>query len=176
MKTFITQISRRRFAAGATGFALMVARPRTVAQQPSMEEKQPTSANSLRTSLHQQLEFSAPPRRVADVLLDSIAFAAMTGMPATIDRSPGGAFKTFGGLIEGRNIEIVADSRIVQAWRPTSWDPGIYSIVHFELRTSGRGTALTLDHTGFPEGDFDHLDAGWHTRYWEPLKKYLSRG
>jgi hypothetical protein len=33
---------------------------------------------------------------------------------------------------------------------------------------------LILDHTGFPEGDFDHLDAGWYTRYWNPLKKYIS--
>ena len=29
-------------------------------------------------------------------------------------------------------------------------------------------------HPGFPEGDFDHLDPGWHLRYWDPNEKYLA--
>jgi activator of HSP90 ATPase len=95
-------------------------------------------------------------------------------MPATIDPSPGGAFNTFGGLVEGRNVELIPNRRIVQAWRPTHWDPGVYSIVHFELKAASSGTALVLDHTGFPEGEFDHLDPGWNMRYWDPLKKYLA--
>jgi hypothetical protein len=36
------------------------------------------------------------------------------------------------------------------------------------------GTKLILDHKGFPEGDFAHLDPGWHMQYWEPLAKYLA--
>jgi hypothetical protein len=35
-----------------------------------------------------------------------------------------GAFNTFGGLIEGRNVELIPNRRIVQAWRPAHWDPG----------------------------------------------------
>ena len=103
---------------------------------------------------------NAAPERIFHILLDSKEFAGVTGMAATIDPSAGGAFNTFGGLIEGRNIEIIPSSRIVQAWRPAYWDPGVYSIVHFELKASSTGTTLVLDHTGFPEGDFDHLDPG----------------
>ena len=76
-------------------------------------------------------------------------------MPATIDATAGGAFSTFGGLIEGRNIELIPNQRIVQAWRPTHWDPGVYSIVRFELKPKGSETTVVLDHTGFPEGEFD---------------------
>lgn len=79
----------------------------------------------------------------------------------------------FGGMIVGRNVELVPNQRIVQAWRPTHWDPGVYSIVRFELKAQGPGTLVVLDHTGFPEGEFDHLDLGWRSHYWEPLKKYL---
>lgn len=46
--------------------------------------------------------------------------------------------------------------------------------MHFELKAASSGTALVLDHTGFPEGEFDHLDPGWYLRFWDPLKKYLS--
>lgn len=171
-----TSLLTRRAAALGIGIAssgiLMGWRAR--AQQPAMEEKPATGANATRTSLHQEIELKAAPQRVFDLLLDAKLFAACTGMPATIDANPGGAFSTFGGMIEGRNVEIVAAKRIVQAWRPSSWDAGVYSIVHFELKPSGAGTMATLDHTGFPEGDFDHLDAGWHLRYWEPMQKYLA--
>jgi activator of HSP90 ATPase len=106
--------------------------------------------------------------------MDAHKFAAVTGMSAEIDPAPGGAFKTFGGVIEGRNVELILGQRIVQAWRPTYWDPGFYSLVHFELKAHEAATMLVLDHTGFPEGDFEHLDAGWYSRYWNPLKKYIS--
>lgn len=71
---------------------------------------------------------------------DHAAFAALTGMPAGIDPNPGGAFKTFGGLIVGRNIELLPNQRIVQAWRPTHCNPGVYSIVKFELKPQSSGT------------------------------------
>jgi activator of HSP90 ATPase len=144
------------------------------AQQPTMTETPSTSANQSRTSLHQEVELQASPERVYGVLLDSKQFAAVTGMAATIDPVEGGAFNMFGGLIVGRNVELIAAQRIVQAWRPTHWDAGVYSIVRFELKQQGAGSLLVLDHTGFPEGEFDHLDSGWPARYWDPLKKYLA--
>jgi activator of HSP90 ATPase len=127
-----------------------------------------------RTSLHQEVAFTASPQRIYDVLLDSRQFAAFTGLPAEIDPKEGGAFKMFGGLIVGRNVELVPNQRIVQAWRPTSWDPGVYSLVEFELKPQGSGTLVVLDHTGFPESDFDGLNSGWPERYWNPLKKFFA--
>jgi activator of HSP90 ATPase len=173
MKQDTSSITRRQAAAAigiACGGAFLGMQVR--GQQPAMEEK--PAANDTRTSLHQEIDLKAAPRRTFDILLDSKLFAAFTGLAATIDPKPGGAFTTFGGLVEGRNIEVIAAQRIVQAWRPTSWDAGVYSIVHFELKPSGDGTLLVLDHTGFPEGDFDHLDPGWRLRYWNPLEKFLA--
>jgi len=142
-------------------------------QQPSMPEKPSTGADRLRTFLHQEVEIHATPQRIYEVLLDSKQFAAMTGLPAEIDPKVGGAFSTFGGRITGRNVEIILNQRIVQAWRPESWDKGIYSIVRFELKAQGPGTKIVLDHTGFPEGTFGGLNSGWPERYWEPMKKYF---
>jgi len=69
---------------------------------------------------------------------------------------------------------LIPGQRIVQAWRPQSWDKGVYSIVKFELEERDSQTRVVLDHTGFPEGKFDGLDSGWHERYWEPLRKFLA--
>jgi activator of HSP90 ATPase len=145
-----------------------------IPQQPDMNEKAGTAANQSRTFLHQEINFKASPRRIYEILLDSKQFATFTGMPAEIDSKVGGAFSTFGGLVEGRNVELIPAQRIVQAWRPTHWDSGVYSIVRFELKPHDSETTVVLDHTGFPEGQFDHLNPGWPLRYWEPLKKYLA--
>lgn len=127
------------------------------------------------TSLHQEVDFNASPARIYEILLDSKQFAAFTGMPATIDSKAGGAFSMFGGIIVGRNVELIPSERIVQGWRPTHWDPGVYSIVRFELKPQASSTLIVLDHTGFPEGEYDHLYPGWGLRYWTPLKNFLAR-
>jgi len=143
-------------------------------QQQTMKENQGSAGNQGRTSLHQEIDLKASPQRIYDVLLDSKQFGAFTSMPADIDPKVGGAFATFGGQIVGRNVELVPNQRIVQAWRPASWDPGVYSIVRFELKAQGSGAKVVLDHTGFPEGNYDHLTEGWSLHYWEPLKKFLA--
>jgi activator of HSP90 ATPase len=142
--------------------------------QQKMTETQSAGLAGLLTYLHQEIPIKASPQRIYEVLLDSKQFAAFTGLGADIDPKAGGAFSMFGGLIVGRNVELVPDQRIVQAWRPANWDPGVYSMVKFELKAHGSGATVVLDHTGFPEGDFAHLDPGWYERYWEPLKKYLA--
>jgi activator of HSP90 ATPase len=130
--------------------------------------------NLRRTALHQEVQLNAAAGRIYRLLLDSKQFARCTGLSAEIDPQPGGAFTTFGGLIVGRNVELETDERIVQAWRPTHWDSGIYSIVKFELKPRGAETTMVLDHTGFPEGEYDNLNTGWNPRYWAPMKKFLG--
>jgi activator of HSP90 ATPase len=173
----IDRPTRRQLVYGiAIGFGTLIAGSEVWGkpQQQAMKELPGAAANQKRTSLHREAEFHASPQRIYEVLLDSKQFAACTGMPAEIDSKEGGGFSMFGGQIVGRNVELVPNQRIVQAWRPAHWDPGIYSIVRFELKPQGSETLLILDHTGFPEGDFDHLSSGWQNHYLEPLKKFLG--
>jgi activator of HSP90 ATPase len=173
---FAKSPTRRQCLAGAavTLGALVTTSALRGKPQQAMTEKQSTGADATRTYLHQEIDLEASPQKIYDILLDSKQFAAFTGMTAEISRDPGGAFSMFGGMIVGRNVELVANQRIVQAWRPASWNPGVYSIVRFELKGDSAQTKLILDHTGFPKGNFGHLDSGWYARYWNPLKKYLA--
>jgi activator of HSP90 ATPase len=169
-------LSRRRILASfaAAAGACAASRAFAQAQAPAMQQKSASPDHAARTSLHYDLEFKAPPQRFYAAILDAKQFAEFTGRAAEIDAKAGGAFTLFGGLVTGRNVELVENRRIVQAWRPASWEPGVYSIVHFELKPAGTGTALAFDHTGFSAGLADSLDAGWHGHYWEPLKKYFA--
>lgn len=133
-------------------------------------------------SIHQEVSIAASPQRIYSALTDAAQFTRMTALggmkdarPAVISRDEGGGFSLFGGVIIGRQLELVPNRRIVQAWRETNWDPGAYSLVKFDLRPQGAGTLIVFDHTGFPMGAAAHLSVGWGEHYWEPLKLLLSK-
>ena len=124
--------------------------------------------------IHQEVVFAASPQRVYRALTEGGQFSALTGAPADISSDEGGAFSCFGGMITGRHVELRPDERVVQAWRAGTWEPGVYSIARFTLTPEGAGTLLAFEQTGFPEGQSEHLQAGWHANYWKPMKKYLE--
>jgi activator of HSP90 ATPase len=139
-------------------------------------------------SIHQEAYFKAGPKRVYEVLTDARQFdgivqlsaamksksKALGDKPTEIINAEGGVFALFGGYITGRQIELLPNKRIVQAWRVGSWEPGVYSIAKFEFTEQDSGTKIVFDHTGFPKGLGEHLAAGWKGNYWEPLEKFLT--
>jgi activator of HSP90 ATPase len=138
-------------------------------------------------SIHQEPVFKASPARFYEALMNAAQFDKVTKLsdamqsgaipknkPTQINPVAGGAFTLFGGYITGRNIELVPAKRIVQAWRPGDWAPGVYSIVKFELVAQDSGTKIIFDHTGFPQGTGEHLAEGWHDSYWNPLVLFLA--
>jgi activator of HSP90 ATPase len=137
-------------------------------------------------SIHQEIHFDATRHRVYAALTTADQFDAVSklGVAAKsmklgsarteIGAGAGDPFTLFGGYIVGRHLELVPDTRLVQAWREQSWDAGAFSLVRFQLSDDGAGTRLTFDHTGFPKGAGKHLSIGWYQDYWNPLAKFLS--
>ncbi|MBI3993191.1 MAG: SRPBCC domain-containing protein [Candidatus Lambdaproteobacteria bacterium] len=124
--------------------------------------------------IHQEVTFKTKAKRVYDALMNSKEHAAFTGGPAEISKEAGGPFTCHGGHILGRNVELVPNKRIVQAWRAANWDEGVYSIVRFELVEKNGQTQVVMDHTGVPDAGRNDVAAGWKSHYWEPLAKYLA--
>jgi uncharacterized protein YndB with AHSA1/START domain len=140
-------------------------------------------------AIHQEVLIAAPPSRVYQALTTAEEFdkivrlsAAMNSsmqsklgtLATAIDARPGRAFALCGGYISGRNLDLVPNVRLVQAWRVGTWPPGLYSIAEFNLADKGSGTRIVFDHRGFPNEDADHLAEGWHGNYWIPLAKSLA--
>ncbi|MGO9482626.1 MAG: SRPBCC domain-containing protein, partial [Candidatus Kryptoniota bacterium] len=96
----------------------------------------PNAADSLKPAvIHLEVDFTASPEQLYQALLDSKQFSAFTAQSgqfsansASIDSVEGGAFSLFDGRIVGRNIELVPNKLIVQAWRVANWPDGVYSI------------------------------------------------
>jgi uncharacterized protein YndB with AHSA1/START domain len=125
--------------------------------------------------IHQEVTINASPAAVYGVLTSSEEFARMTGgRKADISKEVGGAVSMFGGDIRAVNVELIPGQRVVQAWRSKNWPDGVHSIVRFELTPEGKGTKLSFDQAGFPDGAEKMLEGGWHQMYWQPMNAMLS--
>jgi activator of HSP90 ATPase len=146
-----------------------------------------TNISQTEESIREEVLLKATPQRVYAALTDAQQFdrvtrlsAAMQGgmppgaKPTQIAAVPGSEFVLFGGHITGRQIDLITNERIVQAWRAGNWDTGVYSIARFELSKQDSQTKLVFEHTGFPKGQAEHLAMGWRENYWEPLARFLA--
>lgn len=79
-------------------------------------EKPPVSSVKTRT-IKQTIIINGTPHQVFEILMDSEKHSELTGSNANINRKAGGSFEVWGGYIEGNNIEIMPDKKIVQDWR-----------------------------------------------------------
>ena len=116
------------------------------------------------------------PAELYELFVDSAKHTAATGMPAKASRKVGGKWSAFGGMISGKNLALVPNRMIVQAWRSSEWkkaDPDSVLIVRFE-KTPGGATAH-LAHVGVPSYDHKGVTKGWKKFYWEPWKTYLNQ-
>jgi len=187
------RVSRRRWlaksGAAAGGIAFAAAFGASAAWPQAQQMQNTGSASGVShdaEAIHQEVMIKAPAARIYDVLTSAAQFqklqllspdvpaAAMNAHPAQLSAEPGSAFSLFGGVIEGRQVELVPSKRVVQAWRVSNWDQGVYSIVRFELVDADGGTKIVFDHVGFPSGAGDHLAAGWKSHYWDGLAKLLA--
>ena len=126
-------------------------------------------------TIRQSVLFSASPHAVFELLMDQKKHATFTGCKARVERKVGGRFSFYDGDLQGFNLELVKDKRIIQAWRCVMphWRKDHYSIVDFALKKSGKKTKLTFTHYNVPSGSAKDIAEGWKQFYWEPMKALL---
>jgi len=117
----------------------------------------------------------ATPHDVYETLMDGEQHGALSGQPTTVSRRVGGAFKV-GHDLEGKQLALTADKRIVQTWRANNWPKGVYSKATFALAKAPGGTRITFTQTGVPSEFLKEITSGWKVYYWRPLRrKWASR-
>ena len=126
-------------------------------------------------TIRQVATFKATPHEVYEMLMDEKKHGKFTGGKAVITRNVGEAFTIYNGEMEGTNLELVPDRKIVQSWRFTNWPKGHFSKVTFSIKEITTGTYLNFTQSGVPEEDVDSIAQGWKDYYWEPMKKYLKK-
>ncbi|HJX13905.1 MAG TPA: SRPBCC family protein [Dehalococcoidales bacterium] len=126
-------------------------------------------------TIRQSATFKAVPHDVYEALMDAKKHGQFTGGEADISREVGGRFTAYDGYIEGVNLELVPDNKIVQSWRGSDWPEGHYSRATFSLEKTPSGTRLTFTQTGVPEEFYADISRGWRDYYWGPMKEMLQK-
>ena len=125
--------------------------------------------------LKQTRTFEASAKDLYEAIMDSRKHAKFIGAPAKISAKVGGKFTAYGGSLEGENLELRPNKKIVQTWRSNDWPAGHYSRATFTfVPVGGRKTRMTFTQSGIPEGHFEDIKQGWITYYWEPLARMGS--
>jgi activator of HSP90 ATPase len=129
----------------------------------------------MKPPIEQSVKFPCSPQALFEMYMDSAQHSASTGARAQITRRAGGRFTAFDGALNGRNLLIVPNRMIVQAWRSTAFkqdDPD--SILVLEFSKVAGGAKVHMVHVNVPPQDHHGVSKGWPKYYWKPWKAYLA--
>lgn len=127
--------------------------------------------------IEQEITIKCTPHEIYEAFMNSKIHSKFTEGKAKISREIGGKFSVFEGSINGKNIELIQDQRIIQSWRSDgeNWPKGYYSTITIILELTDEGTLIKFTHVDIPEGAIESVKEGWNTYYWEPLKELLEK-
>jgi activator of HSP90 ATPase len=125
-------------------------------------------------TIDQSVTFNASAHEIYEMLMDQQKHSEFTGAPAKISSEIGGEFSIMDGGLSGKTLDLIADKKIVQAWRAADWPEGHYSTAIFLMEESDGQTKLSFVQAGVPSDMFDSINDGWRTYYWEPIAKALE--
>jgi len=129
-----------------------------------------------RESFELVISFPVPPAHLYAMWLHPVWHGHFTGgAEAIVTDLLGELYSCWDGYIEGKNLTLEADRRIVQSWRTEDFaaaDPD--SILELVLEPEGAGTRLTLRHTELPPGTAATYRQGWEDHYFVHMRPVLA--
>lgn len=128
-----------------------------------------------KTILQDVLFKNTSPAALYSIYMNGEKHTVATGAPADITDKEGSNFSAHSGYITGKNLQLIKDKLILQAWRAQSWSSNdVDSTFIIYLEPKGKDTLLHAIHANVPDDAFDGLNSGWHKMYWEPFRLYLA--
>lgn len=123
--------------------------------------------------LRKTYSIEAPLSRVWQALIDPKDIDAWGAGPAIMDATSGSMFSLWGGEINGTNVEVEKEKKLVQEWYAGAW----VKPSHVTIRLSAKGstTTITLEHTEIPDSEYDSIKGGWDDYYFGAIKKHLEK-
>jgi activator of HSP90 ATPase len=128
------------------------------------------------SKIEQEVMIKCSPHDIYEAFMDSKIHSKFTESKAVISRDIGGKYSIFEGSLNGKNVELIPDKKIVQTWRSEgeNWPKGYYSTITLILEPVDEGTMIKFTHIDIPEGAYESVKKGWNEYYWEPLRELLE--
>jgi uncharacterized protein YndB with AHSA1/START domain len=117
---------------------------------------------------------AATPKDVYQAWLDSNKHGMMTGSFAQVSDQVGGQFEAWDGYIQGVNLELSPNTRILQSWRTTEFeDSDEDSRLEITFEAHDKGTQITILHSNLPAHGMQYQQ-GWVDAYFTPMQEYFG--
>ena len=117
---------------------------------------------------------NSSPEEIYKAWLSSEGHSKITGGAASISDQVGDHFTAWDGYIEGKNLELDKNKRIVQSWRTSDFEASEPdSQIEVVLNKIDGQTELTLTHTNLPEHGEQYKE-GWINHYFQPMQAYFT--
>ncbi|MCW3105805.1 MAG: hypothetical protein JWQ09_311 [Segetibacter sp.] len=128
-----------------------------------------------KTIVQKVLFKNTTPEALYNLYMNAKQHSEVTGAAAKISKRVGSSFSAHGTYISGKNLHLVENTLIVQAWRAESWDKNAPdSIFIVSLEQKGKDVVLYATHANLPDNAAASIDKGWHDHYWNPWKQHLA--
>lgn len=124
-------------------------------------------------TIEQTYTMKASIEEVFDAFIKPDIIENWSGSPAEMDDQVGTKFSLWDGTIHGKNLEVIANEKIVQDWYGGDWDAP--STATFLLESSNDGTIVTLIHENVPDEEHDDIDDCWKRYYLGPMKEMFEQ-
>ena len=126
----------------------------------------------MKKAIEQKILFrGATAKELFEIFVNPQKHSAIHGGARTkISSKEGDRFSLLNGNLNGKNLLIVPDRMIVQAWRGNVWEKDdLDSILVLVFSDTGNGAKIEMVHA-FTPNQFREL---WHEIYWQPIKEFI---
>ena len=119
--------------------------------------------------------FQKPPEEVWKMLTNPASWAPSSVKESEFSEKPGGKF-SYHDSVEGTNLYLQTNTRLLQSWRTTDWPAGVSSTVRINMEPeSQNGTKLILLQQDVPPNFVKKTDDLWSGLFWKPIGGVLVR-
>ncbi len=119
-------------------------------------------------TINQTYELNATPTVIFEALTDPAIIEQWSGAPAKMEANRKTNFSLFGGQVEGTNLEVIPNQKLVQKWPHDTK-------VTITLAANDAGTTVELLHEDIPGSEAEELfNQGWKNHYFGPLQTFFA--
>jgi activator of HSP90 ATPase len=115
----------------------------------------------------------APVEDVWQALINPQIINKWGGGPAIMSDQPDTKFELWGGDIFGKNLELIPQQQLIQAWFAGKWPQPSEVTINLNPRDKFT-TQLDLIHRNVPDEEAESIDSGWKEYYLGAIQKYLE--
>jgi hypothetical protein len=134
--------------------------------------------NSPTGRIKQIFDVQASKSQIYDLWLSSKKHSELIKAIAVTSKKEGAKISMWDGYIEGTNVELVEDYKIVQFLKfdMDDWDDELYSKITIKFKMKPDGiTQVIFNHSKIPNLYTKEIAKGWMDNYWIPMQKFFKK-